>query len=229
MSFISSFVRRLYRSCAVSAFALMAVSAFAREARIADAKPDVAAFFRLAPDEVASFIPEYGRLDMIDYYSHGMAVKTENMFGEKIALRELSTEKLVYQSDDSVTTEIDILPVSDSDTVVMAIRTVPMPMRDSELSFYDKSWKQLAKQPIALPELSDWLVDSSRRSREEAASALPFMLTTASYDPESRRLTITNRTADFFVPADRPAVLDNLRDRLTYEWRGRRFVLVGDD
>lgn len=185
---------------------------------------DIVDYFSRAPMECVSFLPQYGRLDMVDYFRGGSKVPTETKLGNRQAIVSLDSAQIVYAGDDSVTTAIAMLPGVKGDTLLMVIRTVPVPVKDSTIDFYDKNWRELVRRPMAQPVLTDWLKPADRKQARSFDGSIPFILSTADYDPSSQRLTLTNRTDSFFTKTDRPAGLSMLVDKIVYVWNGRKFI-----
>ena len=165
---------------------------------------------------------------MIDYFNHGSAVKTENRLGQKVSLRSLTPEKLVYQDDDSITTTIAVLPMAKSDTVLIVIKTIPMPAQDSQIAFYDKNWQEIGGKAFPKPTIKDWLLTPDRKIISALDTELPFMISTADYDPATATLTLTNSTDRYFADGQKPEVTKNLRQSIKYRWNGSKFVLVAE-
>lgn len=183
----------------------------------------VAGYFSRAPIEIMSQIPSYARLDMIDYFNGGSSVKLANRLDAKYSIASLEKDKLVYLDEDSVVTTVAVLPAAKSDTVLMVIRTLPKPVLDSEITLYDTSWQRLDSRTFPRPGFKDWLLPGKKLP--DNAVEMPFMLTVADYDADSRVLTFRNVTGDFFTDDDRPAVLGDFRKELKYVWsdKGRAF------
>lgn len=191
---------------------------------------DAVAYFSRAPLAVASNLMPYSRLDMIDYFNSGMKVGTENRVGAKYTIRRNEPLIVEYCSDDSVDVTIAVLPPREgrSDTMLMVVRTVPVPFSDSSLEFYDSKWRQASGFKAPAPALADWLVDKSRQTRAAVEDALPFMLSVITYDPVGGILTFRNTTAQYFTDDSRPAALDLLKPALRYQWDGRKFSPIDD-
>ncbi len=181
-------------------------------------------YFSRAPLEIVSHIPDYARLDMIDYFTHGSVVQTSNRLGAKLSIRSLDDNVLVYQDEDSVVTTIAVLPGVKADTTLMVIRTLSRPMPDSRVSFYDTAWHKRAGKAYPSPAMSDWLKSGVKLPIDP--QEIPFVLSVASYDAENRRLTFKNVTAEFFADSDRPASLDGLKPELVFVWNGKDFRLL---
>lgn len=188
--------------------------------------PTAADFFYRAPLGVASGLSEISRLDMVDYFNHGSSVKNENRLGQKVGLKALRDELIVWQDDDSVTTAIGVLPSVKGDTVLVVIRTVCTPLKDSELSVYDKNWQPMAAKVLPQPGLKDWLTSTDRETIGQVEDAVPFMLVTAEYDADAKELIMKNRTSSYFAASDTPAVLAKLKKELRYQWDGAKFKSV---
>lgn len=188
--------------------------------------PTAADFFYRAPLAVASGLSEISRLDMVDYFNHGSSVKNENRLGQKVGLKALRDELIVWQDDDSVTTSIAVVPAAKGDTVLVVVRTVATPLYDSEVTAYDKNWQPLAAKTLPQPLLKDWLNTSDKTAIAEVEEAVPFMLVTAEYNPDSQEIIFTNRTKAYFAPTDTPAALEYLKNELRYKWNGSTFKPV---
>ena len=184
-------------------------------------------FFYRAPLGVASGLSEISRLDMVDYFNHGSSVKNENRLGQKVGLKALRDELIVWQDDDSVTTAIGVVPTQKGDTVLVVIRTVCTPLTDSELTAYDKSWQPLSDKVLPQPALKDWVTSTDRRVIAQIEDALPFMLVTAEYAPETKEIILKNRTSSYFAASDTPDALAYLKKELRYQWNGSMFKPVG--
>lgn len=187
--------------------------------------PTASDFFAKAPIEIVSQIPANFRLDMIDYYRSGSKVKVNNRLGAKVGLRSIEDYKVVYEDEDSIVTSISVLPTAKDDTILMLIRTIPTPMPDSEIAFYDSKWNPLQKTVLSSLELSDWASDKAITREKRTNYELPFMLTLAEYDPMDKTLVLNNGMDEFYTGADRPAIVEALYKTLTYQWNGTKFVL----
>lgn len=183
-----------------------------------------AGFFSRAPIDVVSYIPDYARLDMIDYFVHGSETGISNGLGAKFTIRSLNDDILVYADGDSVVTSLVVLPGEKNDTTLMVIRTLPAPMRDCRVTFYDSKWHRLTGRNYPSVPMSEWLMKGARLP--DNPEELPFVLTVASYDPSSHVLTFTNVTSEFFTGNERPAALDVLKPELKFVWTGRKFKQI---
>ena len=188
--------------------------------------PTAADYFIKAPFDVASQLPEISRLDMIDYFTHGSTVKSENRLGRKVGLVSLSDSQIVWQDEDSVKTTLTVLPMAKSakaDTLLMVIATINGLIPDSEVRFFSKNWEAVSRKDLPQPRLKDWLNVTDKKAIAEVEKAVPFILSTAEYDGGTNTLVITNRTADYYPANEQPDALGKLKPELRYEWNGVTF------
>lgn len=185
-------------------------------------RPSVEAFCR-APIDVVDYLPEYSRLDMVDYFDSGSTVASDSYLGNKIHITALDSMMVRYAVDDSVKVTLALLPAG-RDTLMMVIKELPAPVFDSTVSFYDGGWQPVASPPLNPPRFSNWLKDSKRAAA--VAFDIPFVMATADFDPATGRLVYMNQTERYFDERERPDALSELRRTLEYQWNGRRFVAV---
>ncbi len=186
--------------------------------------PTAADFFSRAPIDIMSQLPVNNRLDMLDYFASGSKVKVNNRLGVKVGLNSVDDKMIIYQDEDSIKTTIAVLPTSNNDTILMFVRTMPMPMSDSYISFYDSRWKPLKRAVFTGPTISDWAIDKDIISDVSTGYDIPFMLETIDYNPTDRTLTFTNALDSFYVDSSRPKQLSQLHKSLIYQWNGKKFV-----
>ncbi len=198
---------------------LTAVLAFVSAAAM---RPSVDVFCR-APIDVVNYLPEYSRLDMVDYFDSGSRVASDSYLGNKIYITALDSMSLSYAVDDSVRVTIALLPAA-ADTLTMVVKELPAPIYDSTVNFYDSRWSPLSRSPLTPPRFSDWLKDKKRA--DAVAFDIPFVIATVDFDAASQRLVYTNRTECYFLDRERPAALSELLPELVFQLDGRRFSLL---
>lgn len=189
---------------------IVAIAALTVQARTA------ADFFGMAEADTAfDAISATTRLDMLDYAQSGLATPSNNRQGGVARILSISDMSIKLTPATSVETSLDVLTAG-KDTVLMVIETLPLPQKDSRISFYDTQWRPLKKAPLTTPKLSDWMATNDKAALEQAQLQLPFILSTAEYDHETRTLTLTNTMDRYFVPEDTPAALSQMHKRLTF-------------
>ncbi len=189
---------------------IIATATLAVQARTA------ADFFGMAEADTAfEAIGVTTRLDMLDYAQSGLTTPSNNRQGGVARILSVSDMSIKLTPATSVETSLDILTAG-KDTILMVIETLPLPQKDSRISFYDTQWRPLKKAPLSTPKLSDWIATKDKATLEQAQHQLPFILSTAEYDHKTRTLTLTNTMDRYFVPEDTPAALSQMHKSLTF-------------
>lgn len=181
--------------------------------------------FVTAPQTVLPLLDSTTRLDMLDYHASGMEVKSTNVLRGKSGVKRLSPEAIEIDMTEVSDYLIAVLPPkSGTDTLVAVITTMDVPERDSRLDIYSSDWSRaLTDRVFRAPAVRDWLTPIGKSHADQVTEMVPFMLVAYSYDPSTRLLTLTNNTGKSLSSEDSAAVSPYLRDKLQYEWNGRRF------
>ena len=174
-------------------------------------------------DEVFKSLTSVARLDMLDYYKSGMTNPTNTEFGSFARITALEDSVLVLDCGMGVSCELVLLP--SKKPVLMLIETLPLPEKDSRIRFFDSKWNEIANPPLAEITLDDWLTDEGRSLRGNVEDVIPFMLSTAKYEPKSQKLVITSNIASYFA-GEKPSQLSLLKPELTFVWNGKAFKPV---
>lgn len=183
--------------------------------------------FVSAPHTVLPMLDNNTRLDMLDYHSSGMDVKSTNALRGKSALKSVSPEAVDIEMTEVSDYTIAILPPkSGSDTLVAVIATMATPVPDSRLAVYSSDWEQTVTDDVfSPPTLRDWLTDAGRSRTADVEAAVPFMLVAYAYNPATRTLTLSDNTVQN-LSSDVRADLDGcLKPQLQYQWNGHKFEL----
>lgn len=171
-------------------------------------------------DMVFPSLTAVSRLEMVYYFQSGMSNPTQSELGGYSRVTALSDTCLTVDCGESVTQQLVLLP--SKKPVLMLIETMSLPERDSRVRFFDSQWQEMKNPPLKMPQLADWLVDRNAGHRADVEYVLPFMLSTAEFNPEDMTLTYTS-TADSYFAGEKPKALKYLRPRLVYKWDGNKF------
>lgn len=189
---------------------IVATAALALQARTA------ADFFGMAEADTAfEAISASTRLDMLDYAHSGLTTPSNNRQGGVARIISVSDMSIKLTPATSVEASLDVLTAG-KDTILMVIETLPLPQKDSRISFYDTQWRPLKKAPLDTPGLSDWMATKDKAALEQARQQLPFILSTAEYNHETRTLTLTSTMDRYFAPEDTPATPAQMHKRLDF-------------
>lgn len=171
-------------------------------------------------DMVFPSLTAVSRLEMVYYFQSGMSNPTQSELGGYSRVTALSDTCLTVDCGESVSQQLVLLP--GKKPVLMLIETMSLPERDSRVRFFDSQWQEMKNPPLKMPQLADWLVDRNAGHRADVEYVLPFMLSTAEFNPEDMTLTYTS-TADSYFAGEKPKALKYLRPRLVYKWDGNKF------
>ena len=176
-------------------------------------------------DNVLGLVDRTTRLDMMDYFNSGIAHASANTLGGQASVTAIDSlgRWMSYSPAQGIGEQIAVLDAG-KDTVLMVIETLPLPQPDSRISFYDAEWQPLAKRPLAAPVLADWLTADGEAHRQEVEAMLPFMMAAATYNPDTRTLTLAHSMDAYLANKDDKANLQKwLRPSLSYSLKGRKF------
>lgn len=182
---------------------------------------DTADIFASAPAQIFPLLDRNARLDMVDYYRSHLSTPSANALDGKSAITEMTPGSLTVRMTDSSTAQIFLLQAG-SDTIVGVISTVATPGLDSNIAFYDTSWRQQPQSRFfAKPGWKEWLAKGGDLAT--VTSMTPFMLASYVYDPASSTLTLTNNLSRFLDEDIYTTIAPELRGALTYTWSGKKF------
>lgn len=175
----------------------------------------------LASPAVMPYLTRSTRLDMLDYFRAGIDKASDNQFGGESKVTALDSLSMDFDLTADIKCQLFVVRQKET-PVTCIVTTYPTPIPDSRLKAYDQYWREV--NVFAEPRLADWLID--KKDRKEAELALPFMLASYRYDPATETLTVTNEMSAYWIEAERPSVLDRMKDKLVYRWDGKRFKLI---
>jgi hypothetical protein len=92
---------------------------------------------------------------------------------------------------------------------------------DSNFKLYNQQWSRL--RGLDEPEIADWLSAAGKKQRQAVEESVGFMLVSYEFDPTTRRLTLTNHTAEWLDEQTAAAVQLLMLSSMSYEWTGHGF------
>ncbi len=206
---------RIHKIIAIAATLLCAVAASAQEALTA------ARCFTAAPPQVLPLLSGNDRLDMLDYFRAGSTKATADGLGGYARVTDESPQSLTLQFGDSMTIQIFVLNAASSKPVIGVIQTLPLPAADSHVALYVSRWEHIPLR--AEPQLRQWLLPHRKAQLAEGERQLPFILSTAAYDPAAQTLTLRLTLPAYYTADDAPQALQWLCPQLQLKWDGKRF------
>lgn len=100
--------------------------------------------FAKMPEEILPFVTENNRLDCIDFIENNMQARVKNRFDENVELKTLTDNYLLLQTSEVGKLELKLYPQTDSTAIICAVETVLGPVADSNIRFFDQSWKPVS-------------------------------------------------------------------------------------
>ena len=179
--------------------------------------------FVSAPTEVIPSIDRSTRLDMLDYFNAGINKASKNLFGGDCVITAMTPTQLTFSTSEVGSTTISLLDHGGK-PLVMLVTTLKTPIEDSQVRFYNAAWRPAKKGIFVVPSLADWTLPEARDKRADLENAVPFMLVKMAYDPERKKLTLTNNVGGYLSEEVRDLAASALHGSLTYQWNGKRFV-----
>lgn len=207
-------------------FLLSAVATLMSGIMAVNAQTSVIEAFKSAPSDVFPLLDNNTRLDMIDYFSVNMTTPSKNNLDGSSRITAMTNESMNISMTAASDYQLALLPTTSGDSLIALIMTVATPAPDSKMTIYESSWKRpaITEKVFTKPSLADWLTAEGKKNRSDVEMMVPFMLISYSYDPASRKLTLTNNSRQFLAQEIYEIVEPYMLNTLTYQWNGKKFV-----
>ncbi|MGN0222648.1 MAG: DUF3256 family protein [Muribaculaceae bacterium] len=200
----------------------ISILAMALGMALACAARTAADFFVAMPESVLPLFNDTERQDMIDYYRYGSERRTPNNFGGTSRVVSESETVLTVSVAENSQMQVAVI-ASKSDTIVAVISTVSLPVQDARIDFYDRNWQPLRRQPVAMPEFTDWFTKDGEAHVADISLALDFIPMTISYDAEASTLTFHSNCEGLLAPEDAERLHQWLLQDIVYDIKGTKF------
>ena len=188
---------------------------------------DMRSLFVSMPDSLAPLLTKVNREDCIDFLDSDMKAVVRNRFDKEAELKTLTEDYLLMQMTASSTLEMKLLPLDDSLKVVCVVRTVDTGVADSDIQFYDTSWKKLVGADfVNLPQEDAFYLpaDSLTEAYEGVRKMADMYLLKLSLSPEQAVLKAEYTTPLYLNEEEREKALPFIRkEPLLLEWGNGRF------
>lgn len=181
------------------------------------------------PDSIAPLLTKVNKEDCIDFLDSGMKAEVSNRFGNVAEMKALTGDYVLMQMTPHSTLEMRLLPVNDSTKVVCVVKTVCASACDSEIHFFNTSWKEKleASDYLQLPEAGDFFLpkDSLLQEEELIRKKADMTLMKASLSPDEATLTFEYTTPAYLNEEDRGKLRPLLRkEPVVYRWQNGKFI-----
>lgn len=174
--------------------------------------------FVQAPDSVFPLFSRTARMDMADYHSYNLPTAVANTLGGQSRIVESADDALLLQAGENSQIQLAVIPQG-SDTVVAVVETVLTPIADSGVTFYRLADWSLVPQPQKVG-----MADFIKAKSSAGAPVYPrLFFCQIRYIPRSGKFEFTNTTRAYYGAGEAPSGLENLAERLTGQFDGRRW------
>ncbi len=203
------------------AFALIITLAFAVTA---SGRTVIDYFTRNEAGQGIPLLDKNTRLDMSDYFKHGLPHVSTNVMGGSARILEVNDTDMRFEITSETPCQLAML-TSQRDTTLMLIETMSLPQADSRISFYDKNWNALKREAFVEPKLADWLTATGKAERNDVEQWLPFLLWRADYS--NGVLTLTSTLDKYYIDEKDVELLNKwIKPELKYSYNGKKFSLI---
>lgn len=193
------------------------------------AAQDMKKVFIAMPDSLTPLLTKVNKEDCIDFLASNMKAEIKNRFDKSSEMKVLTEDYLQMQMTENSTLEMKLFPVNDSVKIVCMVKTVCSSACDSEIRFYDTSWKkEFPKNDyLQLPAPQTFYLPTDTVSSEveliKKKADMHVMKAVLSKDDSS--LSIIYTTPEYLNQEDREKLSPYLRkEAVVYRWKDGKFL-----
>jgi hypothetical protein len=183
--------------------------------------------FTEMPNEMLPLLSQNDRLDFVDYKENNMRARVTNTFGGKSEMTAVTDDYFHITLSNSSEISAKMLYTEGGDTIICVVNTYNTPIKDSDLRFYDTTWKPLETDKyISTPTYEDYWEAADTLSDDEYAGLLhkvDMHTTEILLSPESTDITyqIHIQTLE---KKDEERITPLIKKQ-TLQWNGKHFSL----
>lgn len=193
------------------------------------AAQDMKKVFIAMPDSLTPLLTKVNKEDCIDFLASNMKAEIKNRFDKSSEMKALTEDYLQMQMTENSTLEMKLLPLNDSVKIVCMVKTVCSSACDSEIRFYDTSWKKEFPKSdyLQLPAPQTFYLPTDTVSSEveliKRKADMHVMKAVLSKDDSS--LSFIYTTPEYLNQEDREKLSPYLRkEAVVYRWKDGKFL-----
>lgn len=193
------------------------------------AAQDMKKVFIAMPDSLTPLLTKVNKEDCIDFLASNMKAEIKNRFDKSSEMKVLTEDYLQMQMTENSTLEMKLFPVNDSVKIVCMVKTVCSSACDSEIRFYDTSWKKEFPKSdyLQLPAPQTFYLPTDTVSSEveliKRKADMHVMKAVLSKDDSS--LSFIYTTPDYLNQEDREKLSPYLsKEAVVYRWKDGKFL-----
>lgn len=190
---------------------------------------DMKKVFIAMPDSLTPLLTKVNKEDCIDFLASNMKAEIKNRFDKSSEMKVLTEDYLQMQMTENSTLEMKLFPVNDSVKIVCMVKTVCSSACDSEIRFYDTSWKKEFPKSdyLQLPAPQTFYLPTDTVSSEveliKRKADMHVMKAVLSKDDSS--LSFIYTTPEYLNQEDREKLSPYLRkEAVVYRWEDGKFL-----
>ena len=186
--------------------------------------------FNQMPDSLCQILTKVNRADCIDFLESNMRAVVTNRFNTKSEMTALSADYIRIKLTEKSSWQMKVLSVNDSTQVICTVDTYAAPAKDSQIRFYDTSWKKLDAGTYlqGIPVSTDAFVDAEKAAGSTEFPALykhiDMLLMEAELNAEDTTLKLQFTTPDYIEKETAEKLEPFLRRTKIFRWSEGRFM-----
>lgn len=193
------------------------------------AAQDMKKVFIAMPDSLTPLLTKVNKEDCIDFLASNMKAEIKNRFDKSSEMKVLTEDYLQMQMTENSTLEMKLFPVNDSVKIVCMVKTVCSSACDSEIRFYDTSWKKEFPKndylQLPAPQTFYLPIDTVSSEVELIKRKADMHVMKAVLSKDDSSLSFIYTTPDYLNQEDREKLSPYLRKgAVVYRWKDGKFL-----
>lgn len=182
------------------------------------------------PDSILPYLNKNLRTEHVDFVDMHVKSEVKNLLHENGVLDTLTNDFAVYYLPQSSTLEMKLLTKTDSTQMICMVKTVKAPEAESEIRFFDTSWKPIAadfglplhvSEEDILKQFTDKPSDMTDNRFEELSKMIDPVMLSASLDASSP--VITFRLSTPALTKQEKDDVSVIAKQISFKWDGTIF------
>lgn len=181
------------------------------------------------PDTLSPYLSKAQRAECIDLKEKNLEAKVTNMLQGETILDTLTAVYLRATLSQSATLQMRVMPTDGADSLICVVKTLRAPAKESEISFYDSSWRPLAEVRQSVDSLLETLParlvsrpDSMPEERyRELVQMIDPVMVEATLSPDEDALVF--RLSTPLLPSGEKEAVARVLSQRKFKWEGHSF------
>lgn len=179
------------------------------------------------PGDVIPLLSQSVKMDMLDYLDAGRMAEVNNALGKGTHFNKVTDNYMSIQVTKSSCVELLLMPVSATDSIIIAITTFNLPAKDSRIDFYTTDWGKYVHNErfFKEPSLNDFIYipKGVKTKKEDIFTNIDFPVIQYVINPDKYTITATNNIKDYMSKEDYEKVSPYLCHEIEYIFKDGKF------